>query len=88
MLTKITERELLTTREAKKRYPTKYINMQITEKVDITGQKDKGYVLYVADKRGELLDVPREEYTDKIVARLMGEDAPELSGLGEVIYNG
>ena len=52
MLTKITNHELLTTREARKKYCTKYFNMHITEQRDLTGQHDKGYVLYTADKRG------------------------------------
>jgi hypothetical protein len=86
MLTRITERELITTSDAKKKYRTKYINMHITEQVDITGQRDKGYVLYVADKRKELLAVPREEYKDKIVARLMGDSAPELASLGDLVH--
>jgi hypothetical protein len=87
MLTRITERELLTTREAKKKYPTKYITMHITEQVDITGQRDKGYVLHIADKRGDFLTIPREEYKDKVVAHLMGENAPELSSFGGLMIH-
>jgi hypothetical protein len=87
MLTRITERELLTTREAKKKYPTKYIYMEITEQVDITGQRDKGYVLFVTDKRSEALTVPREEYKDKFLAQLMGENAPELSSFGGIMVH-
>ena len=87
MLTRIINRELLTTCEARKKYPTKYFNMHITEQIDLTGRYDKGYVLYVADKRGELLAVPRDEYKDKIIAHMMGEEAAELSVLGDIIYH-
>jgi len=87
MLTKITGNELLTTREARQKYRTKYFNMHITEQVDITMEHDKGYVLYTADKEGELLAVPREEYKDKLVARMMGDAALELADLGDIIYH-
>jgi len=87
MLTKITGRELLTTLEAQRKYSTKYFNMHITEQVDITGQRDKGYVLYTADKRGELLAVPREEYEDKMIAHMMGEEAPEVMCMGDIMHH-
>ena len=87
MLTRITSQELLTTREARKKYATKYFNMHITEQVDLTGRYDKGYVLYTADKRGELLAVSRDEYKDKMIAHMMGEEAPELAVLGDIIYH-
>ena len=87
MLTKITDRELLTTREACAKYRTKYFNMHITEEVDITGEHDKGYVLYTADKRGELLVVPQEEYKGKIIARMYGDAMPLETCLGDIIYH-
>jgi len=87
MLTKITNRELMTTMEARKKYETKYFTMHIVEQVDMTVQHDKGYVLYTADKRGELLAVPRKEYEGKIIGHMMGDNAPELSIVGDVIHH-
>gem|GEM_PF-5530099 len=29
--------------------------------------------------------MPREEYAGKVIARMMGEEAPELASLGDVI---
>jgi len=88
MLTKVTNYELLTTREAEKKYPTKHFYMHITEEVDITGQKDRGYVMYTADKRGELNDVPREEIQGKRVAIWYGNSVEEVKSLGDIIYHG
>ena len=88
MLIKIPDKELLTTQEAVKKYRTKYFDMLITEVVDITGQRDKGYVLYTADSRGELLAVPREEYRGKRIAHMMGDAAPEVESIGDIIYHG
>jgi len=88
MLTKVTTRELLTTREAEQKYPAKHFYMHIMEEVDITGQKDKGYVLYTADKRGELQDVPREEIHGKRVAIWYGNSVDEVKSVGDVIYHG
>jgi hypothetical protein len=86
MLTKINNCELLTTREAEKKYPAKHFYMHITEEVDITGQNDKGYVMYIADKRGELQGVPRDEVQGKRVAIWYGNSVDEVRSLGDVIY--
>ncbi|MCL2498853.1 MAG: hypothetical protein FWE90_00780 [Defluviitaleaceae bacterium] len=88
MLTKITNPELLTTREAEKKYPAKHFYMHITEEVDPTGQRDKGYVLYTADKAFELHDVPHEEINKKRIAIWYGNNVEEAKGLGDVIYHG
>ena len=88
MLTKITNRELLTTREAEKKYSTKHFYMHITEEIDATGQKDMGYVLYTADKPSELRDAPRDEIQGKRVAIWYGDSVEEVKSLGDVIYHG
>jgi hypothetical protein len=88
MLIKITDHKLLSMQEAVLRYPTKYFKMLITERVDTTGQRDKGYVLYTADTRQELLDIPHEELYEKRVASLHGDDVPEAKSLGDVVYYG
>ena len=87
MLTKITEPELLTTREARKKYSTKYFKMHITEHIDFTLENDKGYVIYIADKQGDFAAVSREEYKDKMIAHMMGDAIPEQVSLGEIIYH-
>ena len=86
MLTKITEPELLTTREARAKYRTKYFNMHITEVVDITCEHDKGYVMYTADNESELLVISQDEYKGKIIAHMFGDALPLEICLG-VIYS-
>ena len=51
MLKKIEAQEIITTREAKAKYPTQYIYMLLTKTVDMSGQNDLGYVEYIADKK-------------------------------------
>jgi len=87
MLTKITEPELLTTREACAKYRTKYFKMHITEEVDITCENDKGYVLYTADKERELRAISQDEYKDKIIAHMYGDAMPLETCLGDIIYH-
>jgi len=88
MLQKIEQRELLTKLEAEQKYPDKYFFMLITEMVDPTGQRDKGYVLYTADKRRELHDVPREELHGKPVASWYGNYVEDVTSIGDVICHG
>jgi len=84
MLEKITTRELLTADEAMRKYSTKYFDMHITEVVDVTGQFDKGYVLYIADDKRELLSVPSYDFHEGHIAYMMGDDVPELYMQGDV----
>jgi hypothetical protein len=62
--------------------------MHIIEEVDINGQRDKGYVLYTADKRGELYNVPHDEIQGKRVAIWYGNNVEEVKSLGDIIYHG
>ena len=51
MLKEITTQEIMTIREAYKKYRTKHFLMVITEIVDQC-DNDLGYVIYTADKKG------------------------------------
>ena len=54
MLEKIESNEIMTTRDAVKKYPTKYFMMVITEIVDRC-DNDLGYVIYTADDQRDLM---------------------------------
>jgi len=58
-LTRIEEKEIMTTWEATKKYADKYIFMIRTQVVD-GWDNDLGYVLYVHDEYKEKLEIPRE----------------------------
>jgi len=51
MLRKIENQEIMTTWDAMKKHEKQYILMIITDVVDMSGQKDLGYVIYTADKK-------------------------------------
>ena len=87
MLRKIEEQEIMTTWDAIKKYSGQYILMMITDVVDMTGQKDLGYVMYAADKDIELNQIPREVYKGKRVAFLEGWDAEPFPIIDRVIYH-
>jgi len=87
MLKKIETKEIITSREAHRRYPTKYFLMVITEIVD-QADNDLGYVIYIADNKRELTKVPMGEYRGQRVASMIGgmaEPFPSFGGL-EVVY--
>ena len=86
MLTEITTREIITAREAYKRYSTKYFIMIITERVDM-GDNDLGYVLYTADTRMELSQAPREKFKDLSYSIKEGGAAEPFPSLGNVVYH-
>jgi len=87
MLRKIEGQEIMTTWDAIKKYSGQYILMVITEVVDMSGQKDLGYVIYAADKRRELNQVPREVYKGKRAVFLEGWDAEPFPILDRVVYH-
>jgi hypothetical protein len=86
MLRKIENQEIMTINEATKKYSTQYFLMFITKTVDATLQNDLGYVRYVADKRKELNQVPRDEYKGKLVTFLDGDDTEPFPSLDRVVY--
>lgn len=86
MLRKIENQEIMTTWDARKKYSGQYILMFITETVDATMQKDLGYVMYAADKRKELNQVPRDEYKGKRVAFMEGWDVDPFPILDRIVY--
>ena len=86
MLEKIETMEIMTTNAAMKKYRTKFFIMIITDEVD-RGDNDLGYVLYIADKKRELLKVPRGEYKDKPFALMLGGAAEPYPTIGNVVYH-
>ena len=79
MLRKIETRELLTSYEARQKYKSNLIIMEIEQVVN--GQdRDLGYVRYTVDKERELRLVPKDEFEGKRVALLEG-------GLYEPLYS-
>ena len=88
MLEKIETKEIMTTREALKKYPTKYFLMVITEVVD-QADNDLGYVIYTADEDRELTKNLLDEYNGLRVAFKIGglaEPFPSYGGLEVVRY--
>ena len=87
MLRKIENQEIMTTWDAVKKYSGQYFLMIITEVVDMSGQKDLGYVVYAANKRRELNQIPRGDYIGKRAAFLEGWDAEPFPILDRVVYH-
>ena len=86
MLIEIETEEIMTKREARKKYSTKYFIMIITERVD-RGDNDLGYVIYTADTEKELSQAPREKYKDKSYALMQGGAAEPFPSVGNVVYH-
>ena len=86
MLIEIKTKEIMTAREACRKYNTKYFIMIITQVVD-NGDNDLGYVLYAADTEKELAQVPRENYKDKCYALMQGGAAEPFPSLDRVVYH-
>jgi hypothetical protein len=87
MLRKIENQEIMTTWDAMKKYERQYFVMLITDVVDMSGQKDLGYVMYAADKRKELNQIPQDEYKGKQIAFLEGWDVDPFPILDRVVYH-
>ena len=85
MLQKIDKQDITTTREARRKYNTKYFRMVITEVVD-RADNDLGYVIYTADKKKELYEIPKEEYENKIVGIFTGYEAEPYPLIGDMRY--
>ena len=85
MLNEIKTKEIMTTWDAIKKYPTKYFIMIITEVID-KYDNDLGYVIYTADNQKELTYIPREEYKDMQYALLFGDEAEPFPSVGNVVY--
>ena len=85
MLNKIETHEIMTKRNARVKYRTQYIVMIITSVVDQC-DNDLGYVIYAADDERELLEIPRDEYKDKLVAFTLGVAAESYPQIGNVVY--
>ena len=86
MLIEITDKKIMTTFEACKKYSDKYFIMIITERVD-GQQNDLGYVIYAADTEKELSQVPREYYKDLNYALMQGGAAEPFPSLDRVVYH-
>ena len=85
MLSNIVTKEIITARAAMEKYRTKYFIMIITEVVDYC-DNDLGYVIYTADNRKELNQVPRDEYLGKNVAFMLGVAAEPYPMVGNVVH--
>ena len=86
MLEKIETKEIMTRRKAMEKYRTKYFIMVMTEVVDQC-DNDLGYVIYTADKRKELHDVPRDEYIGQRASILFGDGTEPYPSIGNMIYH-
>ena len=86
MLEKIEKKEIMTTREAVKRYPTKYFRMVITEVVDQC-DNDLGYVIYTADNERDIVKAPMDEYKGQRVAYMYGDLTEPYLSIGNVVYH-
>jgi hypothetical protein len=89
MLEKIETKEILTLREAHKKYETKFFVMVFTEIVD-QGDNDRGYVIYAADDERELAKIPQSEYDygDTIVGFMMGGLAYPYPMIERIVHYG
>ena len=87
MLEKIEKKEIMTKRAARDKYENKYFLMAVTETVDGL-DNDLGYVVYIADSKKELTEVPREVFSEMNIASMEGCLAPPRPTYGglEVIY--
>ena len=85
MLKEINTQEIMTIRAAMEKYRTQYFIMVITDAVDQC-DNDMGYVIYTADEKKELLNIPREKYKDKPIALMLGVAAEPYPLVGNVVY--
>lgn len=85
MLKKIEEMEILTARDAIKKYPSEYFIMVITEIVDRC-DSDLGYVIYTADDQRDLIKASMDEYKGQRVASMYGTLTEPYSSIGNVVY--
>ena len=85
MLEKIEKKEIMTIREAVKKYPTKYFRMVITEVVDKC-DNDLGYVIYASEDRRELSKAPLDEYKGKMIALMYGDLTEPYPSIGNVVH--
>ena len=86
MLEKIETIEIMTTRDAVKKYPTKYFMMVITEIVDQC-DNDLGYVIYTADDQRDLVKASMDEYRGQRVASMYGTLTEPYPSIGNVVYH-
>jgi hypothetical protein len=87
MLEKIETKEVMTSREAHRKYETKFFVMVITEIVD-QGDNDRGYVIYAADDQRELNKIPESELGDQLVAYMVGGMAYPYPMTSRVVHYG
>ena len=85
MLKKIETKEIMTARDAMKKYNDKYFLMVITEKVDGCDY-DLGYVIYTTNNKNEMLDIPSEELKGKFWGSFTGGTVEPLS-FGGLTYD-
>ena len=85
MLRKVENKEILTIREARKKYAANYFIMIITEMVD-HADNDLGYVIYTADSDKELSKVSRDEYRGKTAAFMIGGLVEPYPTVGNVVH--
>ena len=88
MLRKVESRELLTKSEARKKYRSSYIFMEIIDIVD--GQdNDLSYVLYTVDEEKDKSLVPLELFAgDRIIASMPGNVYEPFGQIGKIVYHG
>jgi hypothetical protein len=89
MLEKIETKEIMTSKEARLKYETKFFVMVFTEIID-QGDNDRGYVIYAADDERELAKIPQSEYDygDMTVGFMMGSLAYPYPMIERILHYG
>ena len=87
MLRKIETRELMTTSEAKKKYSTQYIIMELTGE-GIGQDNQLGYVLYTADKDKDKRQLPKNLGEGGLIAFMEGYACGPIGVFGDIVYHG
>ena len=75
----------MTMHELSLKYPEHFIMAEITETVD-TQMNDRGYVMYIANARDELFEVPKEEKQGRMYKKITGHSAEKPYSFGMMLY--
>ena len=86
MIRKITDKEILTSVEAREKYEKNYIGMVITEQKLHDPDNSRGYVLFVMDEYEEQFQIPRWLDDNTFVTTMTGMAVGGLE-IGGWVFN-
>ena len=87
MITKIETKEIMTVREMRKRYSTKWFKYVIIGELDtVNPDNEKGYVVFVADTDTELYNIPRDDDDHNSYCIFLGDDVEHPLEVGAIVY--